>query len=203
MESVERSLSRIREILGDQYLPLKVQRFEYTEDLGSAKATVRAELQHKSPEDTLTIVGSGVGLLDALFDGVRERLAKTYPSLDKVHVAAFSVEARLETKLSSSGLDAVARARLIVLNSEQQSLIFEAENRSVAAASVQAALKACEFFVNSERAFKKVYALLEDARTRQRSDLQDTYVAHLAELVKNTSYSAVIDEFKKKHERGA
>lgn len=198
MASVDQIRAQIREILGDQYMQLKVGRFEYSEDLETAETRVRCDLRHKGPDEGMTIVGQGVGLLDALFNAVKEKLGRAYPSLNSLQIEAFSVRGKMETGRSASGADALANAVLEVRNSEGRCQAFEAENRSVAAATVQATLTACEFFVNSERAFKRVYKLLEDAKQRRRSDLEESYVAKLSELVKNTSYSEVIEQLRKK-----
>ncbi len=193
---VEQIRAKIREILGEKYLHLNVARFEYTEDLVSAENHVRCDLTAKGDESK-TIVGAGVGLLDALFNAVKDRLAKAYPSLTSLQIVAFSVDGKMDTGRKESNADALAHATLEIKNSEGRVMVFAAENRSVAAATVQVTLSACEFFVNSERAFKRVYALLKDAKERRRSDLEETYVAQLAELVKNTSYSEVIEQLKK------
>ena len=50
-----------------------------------------------------------------------------------------------------------------------------------------------EYFVNSERAYITLYKALENARERNRQDLVDTYKAQMAEVVKSTSYSEVIE----------
>jgi len=54
-----------------------------------------------------------------------------------------------------------------------------------------------EYFINAERAFVTLYRCRQDARDRQRDDLVTRYTAEMAEIVKSTSYSKVVEEIKK------
>jgi hypothetical protein len=54
-----------------------------------------------------------------------------------------------------------------------------------------------EYFVNAERAFIMLYKSRQDAKERARDDLVTRYTRELAEVVKSTSYSEVVENIKK------
>ena len=92
--------------------------------------------------------------------------------------------------------DAVGQVRLDVKNSMGATFDFTHSSRSVIGSAVVVVLKAVEYFVNSELAFIRTWKGLQDAKARARTDQVETYTRHLAELVRNTSYSAVIEEIR-------
>ena len=50
--------------------------------------------------------------------------------------------------------------------------------------------------MNSERAFIECFRALKSGREQRRQDLVERYTALMAELVKNTSYSEVIEQIR-------
>ena len=55
---------------------------------------------------------------------------------------------------------------------------------------------AVEYFVNSERAYVTMYRALEHYRSEGRTDLVAKYTTRLAAMVRNTSYSSVLERMK-------
>lgn len=186
----------VREILGDEYLRLRVDALYLEEDLTTGRCALRCELKHESGEQAMIIAGEGVGFLDAFFRALRERLAVDFASLDSIELVSFGLRADLSTRGQLFGSDAEGTVDLEVHNSENQLFRFSARSRSITASSAVACLRAAEYFVNSERAFISIYRALLDARERRRNDLVQHYTGQLSELVNNTSYTKVIEEIR-------
>jgi len=184
----------IREILGEDYLMLRVERFTFEEHVATREGTIRCELAHEASGDGQVIEGRGVGILDAFFRGLKEHFGPEYPSLDTIQFASFSVRGDMDSREDPAGSDALGEVHLEVKNSMNVSFDFVHRSRSITGSSVQVTLKAAQYFVNSERAFVRTWTALQDAKARTRQDLVDTYTRHMTELVRNTSYSKVIEE---------
>ena len=193
----DRSEELIREILGESYLHLSVGKIYLEEDLRTGRCTLRCELHHEASGQPMIIAAEGVGFLDAFFHAVRDRLAVEFPSIDSIEIATFGLRADLSTRDKLFGSDAEGEVELVVRNSEGQLFSFSARSRSITASSAEACLAAAQYFVNSERAYITIYKAMQDARSRQRADLAERYVQQLAELVRNTSYTSVIEEIRR------
>lgn len=189
----------VRQVLGDSYTYLQVKRAVIEEELeqGTTSVTceVYEEVQGDKPESSV-IAGKGVGLVDAFFRGVQTRYGEEYPSLKTIRFANFRVDAELESKKQFSGTDSLAKVTIEIANSEDRRFVFKHTARSLTGAAIITTLRALEHFINSERAFVATYHALKDAQERSRSDLVQRFTDTLAMLVRNTSYSEVIDKIK-------
>jgi hypothetical protein len=197
MQEQERIRRLVREAMGPEYVALRVDRVHFEEDLARNESHVRAELRNELSGERQQVEGKGVGLVDAFFQALVGRLATEYPSLKTIEFSKFQIDGRLETKKQLQGADAEGEVTLVVRNSERREFEFKDASRSITASALRAVLQAVEYFVNSERAFVAVWQRLEDAKARNRDDLVQSYTAQLIELVKNTSYSEVIEGIKK------
>ena len=187
----------IREILGEAYLNLIVDRYSFEEDVATSEGRIRCELHHPRTGERRVIEGNGVGVIDAFFGGLKEALAPDFPSLETIRFTGFSVHGVMDSRRAPVGSDALGKVTLEVQNSHGVPFEFSHESRSVTASAVEVTLKAAAYFVNSERAVIQSYRALQDAKARGRQDLVELYTGHMAELVKNTSYSSVIEEIEK------
>lgn len=186
-----------REILGDDYRTLRLTRYTLTEDLVTGRANIVAQLfEGGDGAPPRAIEGEGVGLVDALFKGIQAALADEYPSIAHIHFAAFAVAADVRNITNGSRSDAPGTVRATVENSSGRSFEFEHTSPSISASSVAVILQAAEHFVNAERAVLRVYAWIDDAKKRNRQDLAERYIARLADLVQNASYSETIERAK-------
>ena len=188
----------VRDVLGPEYLALRVDRVQFEEDLVEPRVSIRADLYNEHTGEHQAIAGQGVGIVDAFFQALVGRLANQYPSLKTIEFSKFRIEGRIDTKRQTQGADAMGEVTLVVRNSDRREFVFNDASRSITASAMRTVLQAVEYFVNSERAFIAVYGRLEDARKRNRDDLVQTYTGQLVELVKNTSYSEAIEGIKKK-----
>jgi hypothetical protein len=186
----------MRELLGDNYTHLHVNRVLIEEDLEKKTTAINCEVTDETTSESFVIAGKGVGLINAFFQGMVDRFASEYPSLKTVRFSSFSVQAHLDTKQDFAGTDSEGEVTLQLLNSEGKLFRFTHSSRSVIGAAIITTLLGLEYFINSERAFVSMYHALKDARERNRSDLMQRYTDTLALLVKNTSYSEVISKIR-------
>jgi hypothetical protein len=202
-ENQKASETMMREILGADYLEMRVEKHVFEEDITSSESKIRATVVPVAgARDTgrRTIEGKGVGIIDAFFRGLMDQLSAEYPSLRTIRFVGFTVQGMLDKNRASnaSGSDAVGEVRLVVENLDRHEFEFVVASRSITASALQATLDAAEYFVNSERAFLVTRRALKDAETRKRPDLVAGFAARLAELVRNTSYSEAIEAESKK-----
>lgn len=190
------NLELIRRVLGSEFLELQLDKLVLEESLDDHISTVR--LQLADPQGQAQMVeGKGVGVIDALFAALLERYAVEYRSLESIELASFSVGARLDTKKGKAGVDAVGEVTLEVRNSEGNLFAFSDASRSITSSAARAVVAAVEYFINAERAFITLYRSRQDAKDRNRDDLVSRYTRELAEVVKSTSYTEVIENMKK------
>lgn len=187
----------IRRILGSNYTELTLVRLRVDEEPDIA-TTVRVSLLEAG--QPVEVEGKGVGVVDALFEGMQARYGAEYSSLRSIDFAGFMVEVDFDTKHNKSGLDAVGKVTIDVTNSEGRRFTFADASRSVTASTARAVLAVVQYFVNSERAFITLYNARKDAISRGREDLATRYTAELSEVVESTSYTSVIAGFRKERQ---
>lgn len=196
------NLEIIKRALGHDYVEHVIDKLVYEEELATGKSRVTLALVpgEAMNGERFEVQGEGVGVVDATVHALFSRFAPEYRSLESIQFTGFEVKAKLDTKKESTGADAVGVVTLDVRNSEGKSFHFADSSRSVAASASRAVLAAIEYFVNAERAYITLYKALRDARERDRHDLVTRYTRELAEVVKSTSYTDVIDKIRKELE---
>lgn len=201
-EHIQRIRGLIREILAEEYLDLRVDRYTFDEEVPTNEGRIRCELHHERSGRPEVIEGNGVGIIDAFFHGLKRHLAKSYPSLESIQFVSFVVRGDMDTRnrQQAAGADAEGDVVLGVRNTAGATFEFRHASRSISGSAVVVTLQAVEYFVNSERAFIQSYKALRHAKERGRQDLVDVYTRHLSELVRNTSYSEVIEDIQKQLE---
>ena len=137
-------------------------------------------------------------MIAAFFNALKQRYAPEYPSLDSLRFTSFSVNGLMTASGvdTTSGADAEAEARIGVTNSYGREFVFSAVTGSVSRSSVEVVSAAVEYFVNSERAYVTMYRALEHYRSEGRTDHVAKYTTRLAAMVRNTSYSSVLERMK-------
>jgi LeuA-like protein with dimerisation domain len=189
MIAVSEHEALIRRVLDANYLPLALLRLNIDEDAGST-ATIKVKV--KEGEVLIDVEGTGVGVVDALYNALLERYGREYQSLKTIQIVGFHLTADMESKKRHDGVDAVGKVTLDVTNSEGRHFAFTDASRSVTTSSARAVLACVEYFVNAERAFLTLYNARKDALERGREDLVSRYTAELAEVVEATSYAEVL-----------
>ncbi|MFP4599551.1 MAG: hypothetical protein ACOC9J_04095 [Persicimonas sp.] len=196
-EKQKKMISLMKEILQEDYLHLTVHQYTLDEDLDEGTVSIRCRLSDQKA-DGFEVGGSGVGVIDALFDGLKQRMADDYPSLKSIRFSEFSIEGLISGDDSPDvATKAEAVATVGIINSEDQEFQFEAKAPSVSRAGIQATILAAEYFVNSERTYVKLHEILEHYRSEGRTDLVEKYTDLMSKVVENTSYSEVVEQIRK------
>lgn len=182
------------EVLGNTYVTLKTQHLELSEDFAEGKAKVKASLEQRIGEaaSKIEIEGVGVGLVDALFDGMLNNFGREYASLPRLSIVDFNIGIKVKGTHGRRS-DALAIATLRVKNSDDYAYTFMHRTPSISQSSVGVVQDVIRFFVNSERAYIQLYVALDDAKKRTRPDLIERYQNQMATLVRATSYREVVE----------
>jgi hypothetical protein len=186
----------VHEALGDDYRALGVTRYTLTEDIREGQATIVCLIEGATEGKGKAVEGVGVGMVDALFAGLKRALSADFPSLNHIHFCGFTIEGDFSRPSNHAKTDVVGNVRLEVENSSGRRFCFSSASQSMSASSVHVVVKAAEHFVNAELAVSRVYDWIVDANKRHRPDLAEQYVRRLAELVQNTSYSESLERKK-------
>src|SRR3989339_1562116 len=117
-ESYADAMTLMREILGDSYTHLHVERVRVEETLDPQNTCVTCEVTDTANNEKFDIVGHGTGVVDAFFHAMVERFAAEYPSLKTIHFSSFSLQALLDPKKNFAGTDAETEVTLQISNSE-------------------------------------------------------------------------------------
>lgn len=197
----ERALVQMRDVLQDDFVEFRVTAYELTEDFETGRAEIRCHVcvNGAPPFD---VVGEGVGMIDAFFNGLKARFAPEYPSLESIRFTEFSIRGLVGESRAGAATDAQARAQVEVTNSYGTNFRFGAVSGSVSRSSVEATLSAVQYFVNSERAYVTMYKALRHYRAEGRVDLVGKYTAMLADMVRNTSYSSAVARIETESKQG-
>lgn len=196
MKSKQDSMvSLMMEILQDDYVKMSVKRYSLVEDLEQETARMNCQLLLADSTE-LAVEGQGVGTIDALFTGLRERLADDYPSLKSIRFSQFDIVGLISGADGRDCAKSSAEATVGIRNSEDQEFIFKATAPSVSRAGILATVSAAEYFVNSEKTFVRLHEILEHYRSEGRTDLVDKYTELMSRVVENTSYSEVVERIK-------
>jgi hypothetical protein len=187
----------IRRVLGANFFELTLHRLAIEELDGGS----RVKIEVLEGDQTIEVEGRGVGLVDALYVGLLDRYAREYQSLKTIQMTGFHVAADIETKKAQAGVDAVARVRLDVTNSEGRQFSFSDASRSVTTSTARVVLTMVSYFVNAERAFLTLHNARRDALARGREDLVSRYTAEMSAVVESTSYAEVIANIRKELDR--
>jgi len=190
----------IHDILGDSFVKVLIDEVLIKENIVANNSEIKCNihLMTKNEVKTLQIENIATGIVDALFCEIVTQLSKNFYSLKNIEFVDFSIAVHFKEKIKKSGVDAPAKVSLIIKNSEQSRLYFDACSRSMNAGAIEVVRKAIEFLINAELAAIDLYDRITDAKERRRNDLVDQYTFNLIEIVKVTSYSTSIKKMSKK-----
>jgi len=201
MTNQEQMITKMREILQEDYLEMQVRSYTVQEDLTVDEGGCRIScvLEHVGKGERATVEGEGVGTIDAFFNAMKMRLAGDYPSLRSIEFSQFDIHGLLESdEVPEEPSKAEAVATVGIKNSEGREFVFEAKAASVSRAGMEATVRAVEYFVNSELTFVRLHDILNHYRSEGRSDLVQKYTTLMSEVVANTSYSEVVEQIREK-----
>ena len=192
----QEALALMREVLQEDLLQLHAESYKLEESLTDNNCDVFLSVRNPHSGEVFQIEGSGVGLVDAVFRGLKARLSRDYQSLESIEFAAFEVKGIMSSG-HEAATDAEARVEIGVRNSSDRIFHFDAQSRSIGKACIDGILRTVEYFVNSELAFVRMYKARSHYESEGRMELVTKYTAMMAQMVENTSYSEVIEQIKK------
>ena len=162
---------------------VSVKSIVVTDDLESETCNVQLCLHND-----VSIEASGVGMVDAIFSGLKRHYHEQHESLKDLELTNFFVKAK--AKSTKSEVEVI----LEVKNSYGKYFTFTDNSKSLIASATRVSAAVIEYFCNSEVAFFSVLNAFKDARERGREDLATRYIQELTVLVKNTCYTALVDK---------
>ena len=189
----EDAIATMREVLQDDFLTLQVLRSTATEDFASGTCRLQAVVSAEPLAAEAEIDAEGVGVVAAFFDGLRARFAPEHPSLRSLSFSSFDVRGLIEESGDGDRSNAHARVTVGITNSYGNEFLFASVTPSVERSSLQAVANAVCYFINSERAYVTMYNALQHYRSTGRTDLVAKYTTMLGGMVRNTSYSEVLE----------
>lgn len=193
----EKMLGLMKEILQDEYMHLVVESYMLREDLAENVSHIECNLRNEDGTH-LSVYGNGVGTIDALFNGLRTSLADEFPSLNSISFSQFTIQGLLSSSDDSGTTTrAEAEATVGVSNNKGREFIFKVKQPSISRAGIQATVEAAEYFVNSERTYVKLHKILEHYKKEGRTDLVEKYTDLMTQVVRNTSYSEVVERIRR------
>lgn len=196
VQKQQKMMGLMNEILQDDYLTLRIISYASEENLETGVCNIHCKLRNAGKTE-MSVEGQGVGLIDALFNGMRQALADAYPSLKSIRFSQFSITGLIaSTDGGESTSKAEAEATVGIVNSAGKEFIFKAKQPSVSRAGVQATIEAIEYFVNSERTYVRLHEIIKHYRKDGRMDLVEKYTGLMTQVVENTSYSEVVERLR-------
>ena len=130
----------------------------------------------------------GKGFIDGLFAGLHNYYWKDYPSLKEIVLVDYNVNPILSKSKTSMGTDAQASVCISVNVGRHGVSEFQHQSRSMIYSSFVSTLEAFQFYINCEECFSRIQFLLNDARKRNRGDIESRYVYDLSKLTEVNSY---------------
>ncbi|MBT5638400.1 MAG: hypothetical protein HOJ16_07550 [Candidatus Peribacter sp.] len=168
----------ITDTLGEDYQELSLRKLSVSEHLQGKKTTIDYEFF-----DGAQIIeindAPGMGAADAFFKSIIAHY-RDFSSIQPLQLKSFEVKADLPR--SQAGTDAKVLVGAEFCNG-RQSATFTASDYSIVTACCKCVLDSVEYFLNSELAFKKMKMIIQDAKSRNRSDIVSKYEYRLASLV--------------------
>ena len=156
------------------------------EDFNQTSVNIKLTVNDKPVE----IEGVGVGLVDAGFNAFVGFFTREYTSLSTIRLS--DVFFQIDTNHGRSlTLKSKTIMKLECENDNKNKMLFESKTSSIGLTAVNVLSKAMQFYINCEILFKRVKFLLEDAKSRNRSDVASTYQYVLTKVVEVTSYKNV------------
>ena len=122
-QQAERVLTLAKEILNESYIAIQIVSLRFSENFELAQAKLEAmlvEISDNKPKKR-KILGEGVGLVDACFDGMLKTYEESYCSLAAISIVDFTVNAHLDGA-SKRQSDAKVTALLRLKNADRRSI---------------------------------------------------------------------------------
>jgi hypothetical protein len=188
-----RARTTMHEVLAEDFLQLEVLDYDLHERADGEACRIVANVVEQPGGRRFACESRGVGMLDAFFRGLCDRYRPEHPSLGTIRFSSFSVRGLMKDGQEDRTSDAAAEATVGIRNSADTEFHFSALSPSVGLSSLEAVLAAVEYFLNSERAYVRLYKARQHHQKSGRPELVGRYTELLAQMVQNTSYSSAVE----------
>jgi len=187
----------VREVLDDDYWQLSIDKLSIEENL--REKTTKISCVVRMNEKDVSIEETGSGPIDALFNGLKNNFKKSYLSFHGLNFHGFSIEGDVDRNslMMSSEVECVLTIASVNVHNN---LIYRHRDASINRAAICVVLNAVEYYINSERAMKKLREWAADAQRRNRGDLFEQCVLKMSRLLEGASYTDTLVTLSDKHE---
>lgn len=131
------------------------------------------------------------GFVDAVFTTCHHLFLKDYVSLQNLKLVDLIVKPIFSMSHSQSGSDAKTDVIFRLEVKKHGVSDFTSRSRSIVFSSFSAMLDAFQFYMNCEKAFRKLQFVLKDAEDRRRGDVAQSCVSDLCLLASVNMYDCV------------
>lgn len=128
------------------------------------------------------------GFVDGMFKACCEQYVEEHASLKNIELLSYEVKPKFHKSGEPMGSDAKTEVTLMVNVKDHGVAEFSCTSRSILYSSFVATLEAFQFYINCDKAFKKIKLILEDAQSRNREDIVQLCMSDLAMLTGVNTY---------------
>lgn len=129
------------------------------------------------------------GFVDGIFKACHKQYVTDRESLKNIELIDYQVKPKFSNSNKTMGSDAETEVTLMVEVKDHGVAEFSCNSRSILYSSFAATLEAFQFYINCDKAFKKIKLVLEDAQARNRGDIAQLCMSELAMLTGVNTYA--------------
>jgi len=186
----EKMMELIKKYVLNEYVTLSLSGpLRVDENVGSEKSIIEGTLvgHYEDHKKIIPLRGEGIGVLHAFHNGIKTRLENRYSFAEDLEMEELRVDTIHPKTRGAISQDKVAVTILVRVGSRKR-IAFRHQSSSVLASLLGGFLQACEYFINTERAIKKVVFLMENYKKRGRPGLLEECLTDLTYLVEYSYY---------------
>ena len=128
------------------------------------------------------------GFVDGIFKACHSQYVEDHASLQNIKLIDYQVKPKFSKSKKTMGSDAETEVVLMVEVKDHGIAEFSCTSRSILYSSFVATLEAFQFYINCDRAFKRIKLVLVDAQARNRGDIAQLCMSELAMLTGVNTY---------------
>lgn len=128
------------------------------------------------------------GFVDGIFKACHSQYVSKNPSLRNIRLVDYQVKPEFVQPKNSMGADAKTTVSLTMEVRARPAAEFKYTSRSILYSSLAATLEAFQFYINCDKAFKKIRLIMSEAESRNRADIVQKCLSDLHFLTTVNSY---------------
>jgi hypothetical protein len=128
------------------------------------------------------------GFVDGMFKACHDQYVDDHKSLRNIRLIDYKVKPKFNESNKMMGTDAKTEVTIMVEVKDHGVAEFSYTSRSILYSSFAATLEAFQFYINCDKAFKKIKLVLDDAQNRNRIDIAQSCMSELAMLTGVNTY---------------